>query len=992
MKANDKSGATQVRNVKRGNCLAISRLAFAIAGALPLTSFAAVYIVNNESDLQLAIHTANLNSDANAVIQLNGNVVLSALALSEAPAQGMTIDTQGFTLTGASADSSTAGALAFLNVQGPLTLSGTFAGGNANTGSSNPAESGIATSSGTVASSIINNGSITGGASGGGPGAGGAGASLNMTTFANHASGIISGGLGVGTSLGGIGAFLRRGTTLTNSGVVEGGDSENGGGGTGIDVGGPGASNQLINHGTIRGGTSLDGSAAGGVGVNVRAGTLPIINTGTIEGGNGSRALTSNVDFSLTNSGIIRAGADQGEAIRMLLPTKVLTLELQAGSDITGIVFAGILAPTDTLRLGGSADAMFDASSIGDADRYQNFDIFQKTGASTWTLTGAGTGVTPWDIQQGTLRIDSDAALGDSTGALTFSGGALSSSADVTLARAVTFNTTGTFLPDANTTLTLDSVLTGAGGLTQAGAGTLVIPDAKTYTGPTTVDAGTLAVNGSITSPVMVNAAGTLGGVGTIHGDVTNAGTVAPGNLIGTLTVNGNYIGQGGTLAIEANLDGDASAADRLIVTGDTSGTTNVKVTKVGGTGVQTIDGIKIIDVQGASNGAFNLVGDYVFQGQQAVVSGAYAYRLYKNGVATPADGGWYLRSDSTQPPDTNTPPPTDPAGNPLPPTQPLYAPSVPLYEAYAGVLQQFNQLGTLRQRVGDRAWASDKSVKEGSGAWARVESQHSDISPDRTTTGTHYDATTQKLQVGLDMMLGGTESGSWVAGLTGQYGRIDSNVSSLFGLGRIKTHGHGFGGTLTWYGSNGIYVDAQAEYNWYRTDLSSRTLGHMLVDDNKGTGYGAGVEAGWKFPFSTGWSLTPQAQLTYSSVRFDGFGDQYGAQVSRKDSDAMTARAGLALDRETSWQSASGKASRAHVYGIANLYYDFLDGSKVDVSGSRLTSKNQPLWGGLGVGGSLTWSDDRYSLYGEATANSSLRDFRDSQSVGVKVGFSMKW
>ncbi|MBB4440091.1 hypothetical protein M2310_003025 [Rhizobium leguminosarum] len=50
-------------------------------------------------------------------------------------------------------------------------------------------------------------------------------------------------------------------------------------------------------------------------------------------------------------------------------------------------------------------------------------------------------------------------------------------------------------------------------------------------------------------------------------------------------------------------------------------------------------------------------------------------------------------------------------------------------------------------------------------------------------------------------------------------------------------------------------------------------------------------------------------------------------------------------------------------LYGIDNLYHAFLAGSDVDVSGTSLVSENQALWGGLGVGGLLSWSDDRYAL-----------------------------
>ena len=85
-------------------------------------------------------------------------------------------------------------------------------------------------------------------------------------------------------------------------------------------------------------------------------------------------------------------------------------------------------------------------------------------------------------------------------------------------------------------------------------------------------------------------------------------------------------------------------------------------------------------------------------------------------------------------------------------------------------------------------------------------------------------------------------------------------------------------------------------------------------------------------------------------------------------------------------------QVSRSHVYGIANLYYDFLDGSDVNVSGVSLVSQNQALWGGLGLGGSISWADSRYTLYGEAIARGSFEDLSDNNSISAKVGFSVNW
>ncbi|GAA5543317.1 autotransporter outer membrane beta-barrel domain-containing protein [Brucella sp. NBRC 113783] len=82
----------------------------------------------------------------------------------------------------------------------------------------------------------------------------------------------------------------------------------------------------------------------------------------------------------------------------------------------------------------------------------------------------------------------------------------------------------------------------------------------------------------------------------------------------------------------------------------------------------------------------------------------------------------------------------------------------------------------------------------------------------------------------------------------------------------------------------------------------------------------------------------------------------------------------------------------RTYVYGIANLYYEFLDGTKVDVSGASFTSRNDRFWGGIGLGGSYNWNNDKYSLYGEGSINTSLANFGDSYAYKGTVGFRVKW
>lgn len=68
------------------------------------------------------------------------------------------------------------------------------------------------------------------------------------------------------------------------------------------------------------------------------------------------------------------------------------------------------------------------------------------------------------------------------------------------------------------------------------------------------------------------------------------------------------------------------------------------------------------------------------------------------------------------------------------------------------------------------------------------------------------------------------------------------------------------------------------------------------------------------------------------------------------------------------------------------------MNGTRVDLSGVSLASEKDRLWGGLGLGGSYTWDNDKYSVYGEGLVNTSLNNLGDSYSLKGNVGFRVKW
>jgi len=142
-----------------------------------------------------------------------------------------------------------------------------------------------------------------------------------------------------------------------------------------------------------------------------------------------------------------------------------------------------------------------------------------------------------------------------------------------------------------------DAISSGAGvPLLKRGAGTLALWGNNNYTGGTSIDEGTLSVNGAVTGPVTVSANATLGGSGTASGavNILNGGRVAPGSSPGTLTVGAL------TLASGSQLDYDLGPSG--IIGSGVNDLINV-------VGALTLDGtLNVMDLPGFGTGVYRLI------------------------------------------------------------------------------------------------------------------------------------------------------------------------------------------------------------------------------------------------------------------------------------------------------------------------------------------------------------------------------------------------
>jgi outer membrane autotransporter protein len=676
--------------------------------------------------------------------------------------------------------------------------------------------------------------------------------------------------------------------------------------------------------------------------------------------------------------------------------------------------------------------------------------VVEKDGAGTLTLAPSTAGGNTYTggtvLKAGAVAVSADNALGGTSGAVTFDGGALQlgSSFNLAATRALSITSNGGTIDTQNFQSTIAQGITGAGALTKAGSGTLVLDGVNTYAGGTSVAAGTLVAGdasntgASLAGPATVATGATLGGYGTVSGDVTNNGTIAVANALpatavagsaqGSFTINGqltnaglvqvggngqagntlnvgSYVGKNGTIALNTVLGADNSASDKVVINGGTAtGSTTLQVTNVGGTGAPTVaNGIQVVQAAGGATtdaSAFTLAGGMV-------KAGAYEYYLAKGGLTAGTSEDWYLRNTVPAASQASTSgnssgngssgvaaattgaaagTPALPAASATPIT--LYRPEVALYAQIPAVMRQLDwmQLDEFHLRQGDQMLLNEQGRLPA--GWGRVWGAHSvlseggDVSP-------QFDGTMGGAQVGHDIYADGVAGGhrnhyGFYLGMGRATGDVDGSAIGLAGanVGHLSVNEYSLAGYWTHIGPSGWYTDTVVSGSALNADTTSSD---NVRASTHGTAITASIEAGMPLAIARGITMEPEAQVVYQHLSINNLNDGV-SNVGFDSGNTVLARFGVRF--AGSWD-ALGVAWQPYV--AVNVLHAFANGDHqtYDAATSIATPVNQTT--GRIDAGVVT----KFSKHGSAFATVSWGTNLDGEhvrSVSGDAGVRWSW
>ncbi|EOV4688019.1 TPA: autotransporter outer membrane beta-barrel domain-containing protein [Escherichia coli] len=451
-----------------------------------------------------------------------------------------------------------------------------------------------------------------------------------------------------------------------------------------------------------------------------------------------------------------------------------------------------------------------------------------------------------------------------------------------------------------------------------------------------------------------------------------------------TLTVKGNYVGNNGQLNIRTVLGDDKPATDRLIVEGNTSGSTTVYVKNAGGSGAATLNGIELITVNGNESPA-----DAFRQGDARIAAGAFEYQLKQQGK------NWYLTSyQSVNEEDNSSEGNSESTETPTPVLRPEAG-------SYVANLAAANTLFVMRlnDRAGETRYIDPVTEQERSSRlWLRQIGGHNawrDSNGQLRTTSHRYVS-----QLGADLLTGGfTDSDSWrlgvMAGYARDYNSTHSSVSDYRSKGSVR--GYSAGLYATWFADDiskkGAYIDAWAQYSWFKNSVKGDELAYESYSAKGAT---VSLEAGYGFALNKSfgleaakytWIFQPQAQAIWMGVDHNSHTEANGSRIENDANNNIQTRLGFRTFIRTQEKNSGPHGDDFEPFVEMNWLHnskDFavsMNGVKVEQDGARNLGEIK-----LGVNGNL---NPAASVWGNVGVQLGDNGYNDTAvMVGLKYKF----
>ncbi len=455
-----------------------------------------------------------------------------------------------------------------------------------------------------------------------------------------------------------------------------------------------------------------------------------------------------------------------------------------------------------------------------------------------------------------------------------------------------------------------------------------------------------------------------------------------------TLVVN-TVLNAGGALSNQVT--------DRLLVFGNASGSTSVRVNGVGAgaftsTGIpDAADGISIIQVAASSSAdAFTLPGGYIDGGTP------FQYHLNAYGPGSPngaasasqslvgnAGNQWdyrlqnaYVTPEGPVAPEPVPPTTPGPGPSPQPPTPVVppdarleVAPQVPAYLTAPTALFNagFQDLDNLHRRLGEIRDDQGGGSPQGE-AFVRAYGSRFNYTSDRSFTDFGFNSSQDyaATQFGGNWIALNDTKGTLRVGLAGTIGQLWLQPSAVDGVSKGFFNTQSLAGIVTWQSRAGWYVDGIVMAGLFDGTFSTPTRGQTT--GMRGTSMAASMEAGYPIPLGwQGLSLEPQMQVVFQHLDFGYRTDVDGIGVALGSPNQGVFRGGARLTR----QFTAPDGTLITPYLKANVLQGIGGGANVNLSnvafgtgafgtvlqvGGGVTGT---LAGNLSVYGDVAWQSD---------------------------------